>query len=195
MAFWPFTKWTHSPPPWGPSQWNTPVELRKSSVMAARTSMSPTWAGRFAQFFSTPAPRYWISPVRVVGAGAASKHPADAFQTMSDAHERLRGLADLALSKHLNGELLTRDEGAALLEIHMPPVVRPRERYGASTVSGPDWDIPFVDRSTVPANVMARYAELGVPIEAQRKLAVGREIQMIEAIRAQWLAMYPGSQR
>lgn len=193
MAFWPFTKWTHSPPPWGPSQYNVPVELRQSSFMAARTGMTPMYPARVAAFFSTPMTKYMVSPMRVHG--AISKHPGDAFQTVSDAHDHLKGLADRALGKHLQGLPLTHDEGRALLEVHMPPVVRPRERVGASTVSGPDWDVPFVDRSTVPQDIRNQVAALEAPIEAQRKLAVGREIAMIEAIRAHWLAMYPGGGR
>lgn len=195
MAFWPFTKWTHAPTPWGrdPSGYNIPVELRQSSFMAARNGMFPTWAGRFARFFSTPMTQYMVSPMRAYG--AISKHPGDAFQAVANAHTHLSSLADQALTKHVQGLPLSYEEGRALIDVHMPPVIRPRERYGASTVSGPDWDVPFVDRSRVPDNIRARVAELEAPADAQRKLAVGQEIAMIEGIRAAWLAQYPGGRR
>lgn len=181
--FWPFTKWTNAPAPWGPSKWNTPEDMRQSSFMSARRSMYPKYASRVAQFFTTPVPRYWTSPSRVYG--AISKHPADAMNTVAEAHAQLRGLAEHALGKHLAGLPLSQDEGRALIAVYMPPVVRPQERTGVGVV--PDWDIPPRDRSTIPDAVLEQQARLQNPAEAMRQLAVGSEIARIASIRQQWM--------
>lgn len=184
--FWRFNQTQTLPPPWGPAgEYNVPVELRESSYMAVRTAMTPTFASRFAAFLSTPMTSAMIAPLRAYG--AIDKHPGDAMGVMRDAHDDLRALADYALTKHVQGLPVTVDEGRALLAVHMPPVVRPQPRCGVGETMS-SWDVPFCDRSTVPQATVDRQAELAAPAHAQRKLAVGREIAMIEAIRAQWLS-------
>lgn len=184
--FWPFHKWRSAPAPWGGSDWNTPVELRDASFMASRAHAYPKYAARFIRFFSLPTPARFVSPTRPVG--AFSKHPGDAMQVMADADAHLNGLAMSAFAKYAAGVPMTLAEGQALMQVHLPPVATPRERYGAGASAPPDWDVPFSDRTTVPQPIMQREAQFLHTAEQQRKLAVGAEIARIESIRSQMMA-------
>lgn len=178
--FWPFNKWTTAPTPWGRGKWNAPVESRESSFAAAKTHEWPKYAARFERdYTTTPVPQYWVSPSRPYG--AISKNPGHAMQAMADADAHLRGLAEQALMKHAAGIALTVDEGRALMQVHLPPVSVPRERSGPGVV--PDWDVPFRE-SAVPDSIRERYAQLMQPMYDMRRLAVGREIERIEQIKA-----------
>jgi hypothetical protein len=150
--------------------------------------MTPTFADRFAAFLSTPMTRYMVSPMRVVG--AMSKHPGDAFGAVSSTSADLRALADSALARHVQGLPLSYDEGRALIAVHMPPVVQPQPRCGIGEKMS-SWDVPYCDRSTVPQEIQDRYAQLEAPAISARRLAVGREIAMIEGIRAAWMSRTP----
>jgi len=178
------SRWQSLPPPWGPSRWNAPIEQRKDSFMQARTHQWPTWASRFARFFSTPMTSAMVSPTRVVG--AYSKHPAEAMSAMAGGYDYVNELAARALIKHHNGVPLSVDEGAALMQVHLPPVRTPRHRCGAGMT--PAWDVPFCPRDQVPAAVREREAQFYAQANDNAKARVGREIANIEAMRAAAIA-------
>lgn len=178
--FWPFTRWTTAPTPWGRGKWNAPQEMRDSSFQAARTHQYPKYADKFEhQFLTTPVPQYFVSPSRPYG--AINKSPQHAFQAMEDARAQIHELARSALMKQAAGIAVSMEEGHALMQVHLPPVSVPRDRSGAGVV--PDWDVPFRE-SAIPDSIRQRYADLMQPALDQRRLDVGHEIARIEQIKA-----------
>lgn len=101
--------------------------------------------------------------------------PLGGLEAVSAAERRLRELAHVALAKHAQGVLLSREEREALFAVPMPAVVREQVREGVGAQVRSD-RVPPLSRSSVPqsAVVAASSSRFGArsSARAQRAQAV-----------------------